>query len=109
METTQLFDTVVANEDWAIQTEIIENISDNDTDTGYIGIKRHFPTFHNAPLTLVDFVSIMPIARNNDSDGVYSRDMAFISYNKNDYKRSITKRESDSNYIIRLISNFAKG
>ena len=106
LEKSAYYENIVANSDWVTQTEIINNVSGNSSDIGYIGVKRTNEATDYQPLMLVDFISIIPIARNDDSRFIYSRDMAFLSYNDNGYKRQITKRDYDSNYIIRLVSNY---
>jgi hypothetical protein len=105
---TPLYEAITASNDMNLQNEIITVTSVDADDEGYIGIKLHDETVYNQPIMVIDYMSLIPISQNSDSDYIYPFDVGYQVYNDMKYRRELMFRKYNANKITRLVTNFAE-
>jgi hypothetical protein len=105
---TPLYEAITASNDMNVQNEIINVTSADADDEGYIGIKLHDETIYNQPIMVIDYMSLIPISQNSDSDYIYPFDVGYQVYNDMKYRRELMFRKYNANKITRLVTNFAE-
>ena len=106
LQTSNYYENVTPSTTWVIQNEILNIDSNNYGDIGYIGIKRTNETVHNKPLCLIDFISLIPINVNNDSEYIFPFDLIYDTFNDNLYNGKIEKREYTTKLIERINAGY---
>ena len=107
IESANKKENITAVNTWTTQNELIQINEDDVNDIGIIGIDQII-TGHTDPIFLIDFISLLPISRNNESRFIYPYDIGFNVYNNNTCEQKIVKREFSKTLVTRLDSDYVE-
>lgn len=100
------YENITASADWAIQNEILNIDEDRNGHIGYIGIRRTNTSTHNEPIFLIDFISLIPINGNANSEYIFPFDLSYSSFKDFNYNGKIVRREFDNKSVERSLATF---
>jgi len=100
-------ENITAVNTWTAQNELIQINADDEDNIGIIGIDQLI-TGYTDPIFLIDFISLIPVSRNEESRYIYPYDIGFNVYNDNMYNQKLLKRKYSKILTIRLDSDYVE-